>query len=61
MATVAGEIRPSILTALFISMIADLNRHVVKTSKSLDVLFDNRDEVSIATRLSLDKVLSLRS
>ena len=37
-------------------MFTDLNRHVVKTSKSLDVLFDKRDPISIATMFSLDKV-----
>ena len=29
---------------------------MVKTSKSLDVLFDKRDPISIATMFSLDKV-----
>ncbi len=37
-------------------MFTDLNRHVVKTSKSLDVLFDKRDPISIATMFALDKV-----
>jgi DNA sulfur modification protein DndB len=37
-------------------MFTDLNRHVVKTSKSIDVLFDKRDPISIATIFSLDKV-----
>jgi DNA sulfur modification protein DndB len=37
-------------------MFTDLNRHVVKTSKSLDVLFDKRDPISIATMFSLNKV-----
>ena len=37
-------------------MFTDLNRHVVKTSKSLDVLFDKRDPVSMATMFALDKV-----
>jgi DNA sulfur modification protein DndB len=37
-------------------MFTDLNRHVVKTSKSLDVMFDKRDPISIATMFSLDKV-----
>jgi hypothetical protein len=32
------------------------DRHVVKTPKSLDVLFDKRDPVSIATMFALDKV-----
>lgn len=37
-------------------MFTDLNRHVVKTSKSLDVLFDKRDPISTATMFALDKV-----
>ncbi len=37
-------------------MFTDLNRHVVKTSKSIDVLFDKRDPISIATIFSIDKV-----
>jgi DNA sulfur modification protein DndB len=37
-------------------MFTDLNRHVVKTSKSLDVLFDKRDPVSVSTMFALDKV-----
>ena len=37
-------------------MFTDLNRHVVKTSKSLDVLFDKRDPISISTMFALDKV-----
>ena len=37
-------------------MFTDLNRHVVKTSKSIDVLFDKRDPISIATMFSIDKV-----
>jgi DNA sulfur modification protein DndB len=37
-------------------MFTDLNRHVVKTSKSLDVLFDKRDPISISTLFALDKV-----
>jgi DNA sulfur modification protein DndB len=37
-------------------MFTDLNRHVVKTSKSLDVLFDKRDPISISTLLTLEKV-----
>lgn len=37
-------------------MFTDLNRHVVKTSKSLDVLFDKRDPISMATMFALDKV-----
>jgi len=37
-------------------MFTDLNRYVQKTSKSLDVLFDKRDPISIATMFALDKV-----
>lgn len=37
-------------------MFTDLNRHVVKTSRSLDVLFDKRDPISIATMFALDKI-----
>lgn len=37
-------------------MFSDLNRYVQKTSKSLDVLYDKRDPVSIATMFALDKV-----
>jgi DNA sulfur modification protein DndB len=37
-------------------MFTDLNRHVVKTSKSLDVLFDKRDPISTATMFALDKI-----
>jgi DNA sulfur modification protein DndB len=37
-------------------MFSDLNRFVVKTSKSLDILYDRRDPVSIATMFALDKV-----
>lgn len=37
-------------------MFTDLNRHVVKTSKSLDVLFDQRDPVSKSTLIALDQV-----
>jgi DNA sulfur modification protein DndB len=37
-------------------MFTDLNRHVQKTSKSLDVLFDKRDPISMATMFALDKV-----
>jgi DNA sulfur modification protein DndB len=42
-------------------MFTDLNRHVVKTSKSLDVLFDKRDPISIATMFALDKVQVFKS
>jgi DNA sulfur modification protein DndB len=37
-------------------MFSDLNRNVVKTSKSLDILYDHRDPISIATMFALDKV-----
>lgn len=37
-------------------MFSDLNRFVVKTSKSLDILYDRRDPLSIATMFALDKV-----
>lgn len=37
-------------------MFTDLNQHVVKTSKSLNVLFNKRDPISIATMFALDKV-----
>ena len=43
-------------TARVQQMFSDLNRHVVKTSKSTDVLFDKRDPVSMATMFALDKV-----
>lgn len=42
-------------------MFTDLNRHVVKTSKSLDVLFDKRDPISIATMFALDRVPVFRN
>jgi DNA sulfur modification protein DndB len=37
-------------------MFSDLNRFVVKTSKSLDILYDHRDPISIATMFALDKI-----
>lgn len=37
-------------------MFSDLNRFVVKTSKSLDILYDKRDQVSISTLFALDRV-----
>jgi DNA sulfur modification protein DndB len=37
-------------------MFTDLNQHVVKTSKSLNVLLDKRDPISIATMFALDKI-----
>lgn len=41
-------------------MFSDLNRFVQKTSKSLDILYDKRDPVSIATLVALDDVPVLR-
>jgi DNA sulfur modification protein DndB len=35
-------------------MFSDLNRFVVKTSKSLDILYDKRDKISAATLAFLD-------
>ena len=37
-------------------MFTDLNRHVQKTSKSLDILFDKRDDLAAATLTMMDKV-----
>jgi DNA sulfur modification protein DndB len=37
-------------------MFSDLNRYVQKTSKSLDILFDKRDDLAAATLAMLDKV-----
>ncbi len=37
-------------------MFSDLNRFVVKTSKSLDILYDKRDKLSAATLAALDHV-----
>lgn len=37
-------------------MFSDLNRFVVKTSKSLDILYDKRDKLSAATLACLDMV-----
>jgi DNA sulfur modification protein DndB len=37
-------------------MFSDLNRFVVKTSKSLDILFDKRDTISAATLASIEQV-----
>lgn len=37
-------------------MFSDLNRYVQKTSKSLDILFDKRDELAAATLAMIDKV-----
>jgi DNA sulfur modification protein DndB len=37
-------------------MFSDLNKNVVKTSKSLDILYDKRDKISAATLAALDQV-----
>jgi DNA sulfur modification protein DndB len=37
-------------------MFSDLNRYVTKTSKSLDILFDKRDDVAAATLAVIEKV-----
>ncbi|SEB05820.1 DNA sulfur modification protein DndB [Rubrimonas cliftonensis] len=37
-------------------MFSDLNRYVQKTSKSLDILFDKRDELAAATLTMMEKV-----
>lgn len=37
-------------------MFSDLNRFVQKTSKSLDILYDKRDDVAAATRFMIEKV-----
>jgi DNA sulfur modification protein DndB len=41
-------------------MFSDLNRYVQKTSKSLDILFDKRDDVAAATLAMIDKVVVLK-
>ena len=41
-------------------MFSDLNRFVQKTSKSLDILFDKRDEVAAATLAAIEQVPVLR-
>lgn len=41
-------------------MFSDLNRYVQKTSKSLDILFDKRDDMAAATLAMIDKVPVLR-
>jgi len=38
-------------------MFSDLNRYVVKTSKSLDILYDKRDKIAAATLAMIDLVL----
>lgn len=37
-------------------MFSDLNRFVQKTSKSLDILYDKRDDVAASTLIMIDKV-----
>lgn len=37
-------------------MFSDLNKNVVKTSKSLDIMYDKRDKVSAATLALIDKI-----
>ena len=37
-------------------MFSDLNKNVLKTSKSLDILYDRRDPISIATMVALDRI-----
>ena len=37
-------------------MFSDLNRYVQKTSKSLDILYDKRDPISIATMVAIDRI-----
>src|SRR2546430_17369753 len=41
-------------------MFSDLNRFVVKTSKSLDILYDKRDPLSIATLDVCEKVAAFQ-
>ena len=41
-------------------MFSDLNRYVQKTSKSLDILFDQRDDYAMATRAFLDRMPLLK-
>ncbi|OBJ57440.1 DNA sulfur modification protein DndB [Mycobacterium asiaticum] len=36
-------------------MFADLNRHAVRPSKSIGVLYDNRDELSVITKLAVSR------
>ena len=43
-------------TARVQQMFSDLNRYVQKTSKSLDILFDKRDDMAAATLAMIDKV-----
>jgi DNA sulfur modification protein DndB len=41
-------------------MFSDLNRFVQKTSKSLDILYDKRDDVAAATLMMIEKVPPFR-
>ncbi|MBM7488098.1 DNA sulfur modification protein DndB [Bradyrhizobium sp. USDA 3686] len=41
-------------------MFSDLNKNVVKTSKSLDILYDKRDKISTATLILIDKVMCFK-
>jgi DNA sulfur modification protein DndB len=41
-------------------MFSDLNRYVTKTSKSLDILFDKRDDMAAATLAMIEKVPVLK-
>ncbi|MFT3941571.1 DNA sulfur modification protein DndB [Rhodopseudomonas sp.] len=41
-------------------MFSDLNKNVVKTSKSLDIMYDKRDKMSAATLALIDKVPMFR-
>ena len=43
-------------TARVQQMFSDLNRYVQKTSKSLDILYDKRDPISIATMVAIDRI-----
>ena len=43
-------------TARVQQMFTDLNRYVQKTSKSLDILFDQRDDIAAATRDMIERV-----
>ena len=37
-------------------MFSDLNKNVVKTSKSLDIMYDKRDKMSAATLALIDEI-----
>ncbi len=41
-------------------MFSDLNRFVQKTSKSLDILYDKRDDVAAATLMMIEKVAAFK-